>query len=79
MIADQEETLVRTSRTQWPTERIAKSKESDTQPHVHAYMFCPYVISTLYRLLKDYKWEISKWYFSHTTLLTTLHLLWEMN
>jgi hypothetical protein len=25
------------------------------QPHIHMYMFCPYVISTLYRLLEEYK------------------------
>jgi hypothetical protein len=25
------------------------------QPHVHTYMFCPYVISTLYWLLEEYK------------------------
>jgi hypothetical protein len=26
-----------------------------TQPHVLMYMFCPYVISTLYWLLEEYK------------------------
>jgi hypothetical protein len=31
-----------------------------TQPHVHTYMFCPHVISTLYQLLEEYKWELSK-------------------
>jgi hypothetical protein len=34
-----------------------------TQPHVHTYMFCPYVISTLYCFivyLENYKWELSK-------------------
>jgi hypothetical protein len=31
-----------------------------TQPHIHMYMFCPYVISTLYQLLEEYKWELSK-------------------
>jgi hypothetical protein len=30
------------------------------QPHVLTCMFCPYVISTLYQLLEDYKWELSK-------------------
>jgi hypothetical protein len=25
-----------------------------TQPHVHMYMFSPYVISTLYQLLEEY-------------------------
>jgi hypothetical protein len=25
------------------------------QPHVHTYMFCPYVISTPYWLLQEYK------------------------
>jgi hypothetical protein len=25
------------------------------QPHLHTYMFCPYVISTLYPLLEDYR------------------------
>jgi hypothetical protein len=31
-----------------------------TQPHLHTYMFCPYVISTLYWLLEEYKQELSK-------------------
>jgi hypothetical protein len=43
-----------------------------TQPHIH---MCPYVISTLYQLLKEYKWELSKYsflvqYFSQLMLYT---------
>jgi hypothetical protein len=34
-----------------------------TQPHVDIYMFGPYVISTLYWLLEEYKWELSTDYF----------------
>jgi hypothetical protein len=34
------------------------------QPHVHMYMFCPYVISNLYQFLEKCKWEISKILFS---------------
>ncbi len=29
-------------------------------PHVHTYMFCPYVISTLHCLLEKLQWELSK-------------------
>jgi hypothetical protein len=49
-----------------------------TQPHVHTYMSCPYVISTLYCLVEEYKWELSKDTFFFCILLTTLHLR-EMN
>jgi hypothetical protein len=28
--------------------------------YIHTYMFCPYVISTLYELLAEYKGELSK-------------------
>jgi hypothetical protein len=49
-----------------------------TQPHVHMYMFCPYVISTLYHLLEKLQMRTFKRYFSCTILLTTLHLQ-EMN
>jgi hypothetical protein len=35
------------------------------QPQVHKYMFCPYVISTLYQLLEESKMWTSRRYFSH--------------
>jgi hypothetical protein len=45
------------------------------QPHVHTYMFCPYVISTLYHLLEELvQMRTFKGYFSRAILLTTLHL-----
>jgi hypothetical protein len=28
--------------------------------YIHTYMVCPYVISALYWLLEEYKWELSK-------------------
>jgi hypothetical protein len=34
-----------------------------TQPHVHMYMFCPYVISTLYHLLEELQMRTFKRYF----------------
>jgi hypothetical protein len=34
------------------------------QPHVHMYMFCPYVISTLYHLLEELQMRTFKRYFS---------------
>jgi hypothetical protein len=37
-------------------------------------MFCPYVISTLYHLLEELQMRTFKRYFSHTILLTILHL-----
>jgi hypothetical protein len=49
-----------------------------TQLYVHMYMFCPYVISTPYQLLEEYKWGLSKDTFSHAILQKTLHLR-EMN
>jgi hypothetical protein len=33
------------------------------QPHVHMYMFCSYVISTLYGLLEELQMRTSKRYF----------------
>jgi hypothetical protein len=44
------------------------------QPHIQLYMFCPYVISTLYHLLEELQMRAFKRYFSHAILLTTLHL-----
>jgi hypothetical protein len=45
------------------------------QPHVHTYMFCPYVISTLYHLLEELvQMRTFKRYFSRAIILTTLHL-----
>jgi hypothetical protein len=35
------------------------------QPHIHMYMFCPYVISTLYWLLEKLQMRTFKTYFSH--------------
>jgi hypothetical protein len=35
-----------------------------TQPHIHMYMLCPYVISTLYQLLEESQMWTSKRYFS---------------
>jgi hypothetical protein len=51
-----------------------------TQPHVYMYVFCPYVISSLYCLLKELQMRILKKIatFSHAILHTTLHLR-EMN
>jgi hypothetical protein len=43
-----------------------------TQPYVHTYIFCPYVISTLYRSLANVI-NFQKILFL-CTLLTTLHL-----
>jgi hypothetical protein len=54
------------------------SDKIHTAPHVHMYMFCPYVISTLYCLVEEYKWELSKDTFFFCILLTTLQLR-EMN
>jgi hypothetical protein len=48
------------------------------QPHIYTYMFCPYVISTLYDLLEELQMRTFKRYFSHAILLTALHLR-EMN
>jgi hypothetical protein len=49
------------------------------QPHVHTYMFCRYVISTLYHLLEKLQMRRTfKRYFACAILLTTLHLR-EMN
>jgi hypothetical protein len=44
------------------------------QSHVHMYMFCPYVISTLHHLLEELQMRTFKKYISHAILLTTLHL-----
>jgi hypothetical protein len=35
-----------------------------TQPHVHMYMLCPYVISTLYHLLEESQMRTFKRYIS---------------
>jgi hypothetical protein len=40
-----------------------------TQPHMHTYMFCPHVVSTLYWLLEENKWELSK----DTSLMHSSH------
>jgi hypothetical protein len=45
-----------------------------TQHHVLTYMFCSYVISTLYRILEESKLWTSKRYLFLCTLLTTLCL-----
>jgi hypothetical protein len=42
------------------------------------YVFCPYVISTLYHLLEELQMRTFKRYLSCAILLTTLHLR-EMN
>jgi hypothetical protein len=45
-----------------------------TQPHVHTYMFCPYVISTLYWFLEESQLWTSKRYVSHA-LFSQLYTL----
>ena len=45
-----------------------------TQPHVHMYMFCPGIISTIYHLLEELQMGTFKRYFSLAILLTTLYL-----
>ncbi len=42
--------------------------------HIHMYMFCSYLISTLYHLLEELQMRTFKRYFSHAIILTTLHL-----
>jgi hypothetical protein len=37
-----------------------KNVSRSAQPHVHMYMFCPYVISMPYQLHGEYKCEFSK-------------------
>jgi hypothetical protein len=49
-----------------------------SESHVHTYMFCPYVICTLYYSLEESQMRTFKRYFSRAILLTTLHLR-EMN
>jgi hypothetical protein len=48
------------------------------QPHIHTYMFCLCVISTLYHLLEELQMRTFKRYFSDANLLTTLNVR-EMN
>jgi hypothetical protein len=59
----------------WPFERqndwVWRTVTRFTQPHVHTYTFCPYVISTLYHLLEELQMRTFKRYFSCAILLTT--------
>jgi hypothetical protein len=58
------------TQMQQPTTKMTRS----TQPRVHMYMSCPYVISTLYRLLEESQLWTSKRYFSRA-LFSQLYTL----